>query len=125
VELFDRAAAAGGQLLRVDRVPGPGAEAEALALLFTFDVGRILVSAVNGRLASHHLEAADDAPDGALDAMEEEPWWRLLGAPLGRADTSADGAQLRLTFQAAADRPRVVAIACEGERLRAALEPGH
>lgn len=127
MELFERAAAAGGRLLQVHRLPATGgSDEDAAALVLTFDVGRILVSvdSATAHLVATHLAGAGDIPDGALNASEEEPWWRLLGTPLAGAAESEAGTCLRLDFQLSDAPPRTLALASDGVRLRATLETG-
>jgi hypothetical protein len=127
VEVFERAAAVGGQLLQAERLPSAGgSDDDAVALLLTFDVGRILVSfdSETSRPVATHLAEAEDVPDGFVNANEEEPWWRLLGTPLVHAAASEDAAVLRLEFQVAEARSRTLAVVTDGVRLRATLETG-
>jgi hypothetical protein len=125
VEVFEHAAAAGGQLLQVERLaPAAGSGEDAAALVLTFDVGRILLSLDPGtaRLVATHLATSGDVPGGALSANEEEPWWRLLGAALARATASEDASRLRLEFRIAGAAPRTLALVSDGIRLRASIE---
>jgi hypothetical protein len=125
VEVLQRAAGAGGQLLRVDRLPPPGvADDAAAAFLLTFDVGRILVAAdpAGGGLASTHIAGAGAIPGGLADASEVEPWWRLLGCPLARVSAATDSIGIRLHFTLPSGRSRTLALTLSGSRVRAALE---
>lgn len=135
--LFERAAGGGGQLLRVERLPdgagrkgagregaeGAGeAEREGVgrAWLFTFDVGRILVTAEGGALRGDHLVSAEDVPSGLVDASEDEPWWRLLGNPLTRVGPeSPDGLDLQFRHDDA--NPRRVHLGIESGHVSARL----
>jgi len=127
VEVFERAAAAGGILLTAHRLaPAVGSDEDTAALVLTFDVGRILVSidSATAHLVATHVAEAGGVPGGAVNANEEEPWWRLLGAPLVRAAESVDASCLRLEFQPAGAQPRTLALVSDGVRLRAAIETG-
>ncbi|MGH0035872.1 MAG: hypothetical protein ACQGVK_12670 [Myxococcota bacterium] len=119
--LFERAAQAGGQLLRVERLPDGGREGLAPAFLLTFDVGRILLTVEGGALRGDHLVSQQDVPSGLVDAAEEEPWWRLLGNPLHRVAAPRDGG-LDLQFRADDANPRVVRLRARGALVSAGLE---
>jgi hypothetical protein len=125
VEVLQRAAGAGGQLLRVDRLPPPGgADDTAAAFLLTFDVGRILVAAdpAVGDLVASHVAAADAIPGDLAEASEEEPWWRLLGCPLDRVAAAPKAGGVRLHFMLAGGSARILALTPDGARVRAAIE---
>jgi hypothetical protein len=130
MERLQRAADAGGRFLKAERLdPGGAGEAQrAAAFLMTFDVGRLLVSvdASRGDLASCYLEPGDEAPPGLVDAVEDEPWWRILGAPLVRVwlgdATPAGGGGFRLQFREDDDNPRIIALDADGPLVRASLE---
>ncbi len=81
--LFERAAAAGSQLMQVQREHS-ASESESGKFLLTFDVGRILVRDGGDALVAEHLESSDEIPAGMVNATDEEPWWRVLGSPLVR-----------------------------------------
>jgi len=127
VELLRRAAAAGGQILKVELrgVPGGAGGERATAFLLTFDVGRILVSAdpASGRLVPVHLREPDEAPRDLVNASEEEPWWRLLGCPLARAEAAANSTGIRLEFVISKERTRTLALEIDGGLVRAAIDP--
>jgi len=131
MERLQRAADAGGRVLKAERLdPGSAGEAQrAAAFLITFDVGRILVSvdASRGDLANFYLEPGDEAPPGLVDATEDEPWWRILGAPLvrvwfGDATPAGGGRGFRLQFREEDDNPRIIALDADGPLVRARLE---
>ena len=127
MEVFERAAAAGGRLLKVDQLPlADGSDEDAAALVLTFDVGRILVSfdSASSCLVATHVAEAGDVPGSTVDASEAEPWWRFLGAPLVAATESEAGACLRLEFQVAGARTRTLALVSDGTRLQATIETG-
>jgi hypothetical protein len=121
-ELFERAAGAGAQLLRVDKRVHSG-DARASALLFTFDVGRILVAAdpARGALVATHVESSETSSTALLDASEDEPWWRLLGAPLSAAQGTPDGTQLELRFRMGEGRLREAVLRLDAARVDASL----
>ena len=125
MEVFERAAAAGGQLLQVERLAPAVDGDDTAALLLTFDVGRILVSldSATARLVATHVSAAGDGvPRGAVNANEEEPWWRLLGSALVRVAVTEDATCLRLDFRIAGAASRTLALVSDGVRLRASIE---
>ena len=87
--LFERAVEAKARLLKAERLGAVGRdEREAPAFLLTLDVGRILVSAdaLSGRLDALHIPTPEEVPSGLVPSDEDEPWWRLLGAPLHRCE---------------------------------------
>ncbi|MCH2171371.1 hypothetical protein MK489_11355 [Myxococcota bacterium] len=116
-----------GTLLRVEQLtPRSTTERGLSALLLTFDLGRLLIcvadpdepNAVQG-LAIRRINEPEDTPGGLNDAGEEEPWWRLLGAPLFRAEPGTTG--LRLRFRSDADNPRQVNLRCDGPYVQVEL----
>jgi hypothetical protein len=128
MEVFENAAGAGAQLLRVERL-GPGVREDdeatppAAALLFTFDVGRVLLSAepAHRRLVATAIPDPASIPGGLVDAAEEEPWWRLLGCALSRATAGSDGASLQLEFRISGGELRRLDLGIVGGSIRAAL----
>ena len=126
MELLLRAAGAGGQLIRADRLAPLGEDAaRAVAFLLTFDIGRILVAAdpAAARLVATAVPDRESAPTGLLDASEEEPWWRILGAPLAHAHSDADQRRVALQFQSSGGDLRTIVLAIDGPRIHAALTP--
>jgi len=124
VEVFDRAAAAGARLLRVEERT-PADRAAGAQYLLTFDVGRVLVRGVGGRaLEAVHMEERDDLESELSDASEQEPWWRLLGAQLARKQPAPDARQVRLQFLIADARPRMLRLTAEPGGVRALIESG-
>jgi len=126
-DLFARARDARAVLLEAHRVPpigGADEEGRGIAFALVFDAGRVLVApgSPGGReLHAIALESADDVPSNAVPANEEEPWWRLLGAPLVGAWCEEEGAAIRLQLRDDADAPRFVLLRREGASVRAAL----
>ncbi|MBW1884256.1 MAG: hypothetical protein JRJ58_12050 [Deltaproteobacteria bacterium] len=130
LEIFERAVAARGRLLRVE-ADRSGPTPRQLAL--TFDVGRILVRSSADGLSATQLEERGELP-GRLEPLDEqEPWWRLLGQPLTAvrpgATGEAVGAQgpgflgvLKLRFREAAENPRIVVLEAAGAAVRVSLE---
>ena len=119
VALFDRAAAGGGQLLRVERLADPGGS-DSAALVFTFDVGRIQVTADGRGLRGDHLASREDLPTGLVDAGEEEPWWRFMGQPVTRVSALEQGG-LDLQFRHDDQNPRIVRLTSVGGGVGAHL----
>jgi len=124
--LFERTAAAGGQLMQVQREHS-ASESESGKFLLTFDVGRILVHDGGDALVAEHLESSDEIPAGMVNATDEEPWWRLLGSPLVRVwsvpEVSGGSLALRLQFRADDENPRFVSLHPEGGHVRISLDP--
>ena len=130
LEIFERAVAARGRLLRVE-ADRSGATPRQLAL--TFDVGRILVSTIADGLSATQVEKRAELP-GRLEPLdEEEPWWRLLGQQLTAAWPGATGeavgaqglgclAVLKLRFRDEAENPRIVVLEAAGAAVRVSLE---
>jgi hypothetical protein len=129
MERFQRAAEAKGRILKAERLdPGGAGEAQrAVAFLVTFDVGRLLVSVDpdSGEITSHFVEPGSEAPAGLVDAVEDEPWWRVLGSPLVRVwfgDATQGGRRsVRLQFREDDENPKIVALDADGPLLQAAL----
>ena len=138
-EILKRVVDARGVLLRAEHLVATGASPTAVVL--TFDVARILLSAnpdandpgAGNGLAIVLLENPEDSPSECVDAGEEEPWWRLLGAPLTRVDASdrsaepseggpAEARSVSLQFGTDAENARVVSVASRGGVLRIELE---
>jgi hypothetical protein len=127
MEILERVAAAGTQLLRAELQPSGGAGDGVAALLLTFDLGRVLlhVDPATGLLAEHLLDAGDATPPALEVADEEEPWWRVLGSPLVRALEINPGQGVlgvALQFRQDADNPRRIAILARGEGLTVQLQ---
>jgi hypothetical protein len=126
IELFERAASGGGQLLRAELSSLGGSAQHVSVLLLTFDVGLVMVG-VEPRTGSLRVEAlmtAEDAPEGLQDAAEDEPWWRLLGSRLTRAWPAGDDPDGALCLQFGADdaSPRFVSLEPMGAGLAIKLE---
>jgi hypothetical protein len=130
LEIFERAVAARGRLLRVE-ADRSGATPRQLAL--TFDVGCILVRPSGDGLSATQVGESGALP-GKLEPLdEEEPWWRLLGQPLTAAwqgaTGEAAGAQgagfssvLKLRFREQTENPRIVVLEAAGAAVRVSLE---
>ena len=114
--LFGRVCDAKGVLLQVaERRAG----ANAAELSLTFDVGRVSVKAdpATRRIVVSVLDG-DGIPRGLQDAAEEDPWWRVLGAPLAAVDASGAGESLRLQFRELSENPRFITLEVQGAALR-------
>ena len=130
LEIFERAVAARGRLLRVE---GDRRDSAPTVLVLTFDVGRILIRPNEDGLAVIHLEDPAALPEGLETLAEEEPWWRLLGQPLtaawpGGAEEGV-GARglgslmvLKLRFREESENPRTVLLEAAGAAIRVSLE---
>lgn len=124
VALLDEWLARGARLLHVERLPlraslDPG---RSLALLLTFDCGALLVEADAGALSI----TGGEAPEGAISADEEEPWWALLGHELCGVRIDADAAgvagRARLQFRPDDQNPRFVSLRARDGQLRVVAE---
>jgi hypothetical protein len=124
MEVFERAAASSAQLLQVMRLGGAGDDSTSLpaAVLMTFDVGRILISAdpTTRRLEAVELPDADSLPSGLADAAEDEPWWRLLGCSLAAVATESPE-KIRLEFRISGGLVRTLILERSGGGLRTSL----
>ena len=124
MELLEKVAAAGGQLLRVE-VQGASDGAVLAALILTFDIGRVLVQAdsATGLLLEQYLEPADARP--VVNADEQDPWWRVLGSPLSRVldiDSGGGSVGVALQFRQDGDNPRRIALLARGDGLVVQLQ---
>jgi hypothetical protein len=132
MELFEKVVELGGKILSVERTSpaaGPGGDEEmcASAILLTFDVARILVTARPGRSRElRQVASAEEAGVALSSASEDDPWWRVLGSPLVRStDEEAEGGglrALRLQFRGEDDSPRFIFLRLAGGLVRAGLE---
>jgi hypothetical protein len=128
--IFERAAEAGGRLLRVE---ADRAGDSAGVLVLTFDIGRILVRGADEGLEVVHLDKPEAVPAGLSVLDEEDPWWRLLGHPLTAAwpggVEDGIGAQglaslmiVKLRFREESENPRVVQLESTGSQIRITLQ---
>jgi len=126
VEVFERAVAARGRILRVE---ADRADALPRILALTFDIGRVVLRPIGEGIAVEAVAEREALPGGLVPLDEEDPWWRVLGQPitavwpLDDPKATAPGA-VKLRFRESDQNPRVVAIAAAGPALRITLE-GH
>ena len=123
-EFLDRVVNAGGVLLRVECLHPDGSS--AVAILLTFDVGRLLFSALpEGRgLAAMSLQKPEDVPGGLEDTGENEPWWRLLGNAVCAVESPAPNREkVRLQFRRTEANPKFLTLSAMGAVVRAELDP--
>jgi len=131
LDLLMRAAEARGKILRVEG-DRPGTTVGVLVL--TFDVGRVVLTSEGDGIAISGASEREALPAGIGGLEEEEPWWRLLGAPLSAAwpggVEDGVGAQglanlmvLKLRFREEGDNPRIVQLESTGNSMRVTLEP--
>ncbi len=137
IELLERAAEAGGRILRAELLAASEAEAvdpqRGDAFLLTFDVGRIVVEPDQDarHLELRHIENPAEASGARVPLDEEEPWWRVIGNPIARAWPGASEAvtasapidDLRIQFREDGDDPRIVRIRIDRGKVAVALEP--
>jgi hypothetical protein len=127
IELFERAVKGGAQLLKAETRPVAGHGDRVAALVLTFEVGRIAVSAEPANACNLRIEyvaSAEEAPPGLKDASEEEPWWRVLGSPIARswsAGPEHEGA-VCIQFRADDENPRVLTLQPQGGGVSVSLE---
>ena len=127
MELLERAAGAGGQLLRVEtQLAGPAGE-EISALILTFDVGRVLLRAdpASGSLREQYVEPGDSLTPDWVNADDADPWWRVLGSPLSRVleiDPGTGALGVALQFRPDGDNPRRIAVLVKGRGLAVQLQ---
>lgn len=128
--MFERAAEARGQILRVEADRSGGAPG---MLVLTFDLGRIMIGPGEGGLRIEHVGTRHALPEGLESLDEAEPWWRLLGHPLTAvwpgdaaetegARSGGDTPVLKLRFREPDENPRVVRIESAGGGVLATLE---
>jgi len=130
LEMLERAAVARGKILRAE---GDRAGASVGILALTFDVGRIVITPSEDGLEIEQVEDAAAMPDGLGALDEDDPWWRVLGAPLTAAwpggveeGVGARGLGslmvLKLRFREESENPRVVQLEATGNSIRISLE---
>lgn len=129
MEIFERAAAARGRILRVE---ADRSDALPRILALTFDIGRIVVRPADGELRAEVVADRAALPPGLVLLDEEDPWWRVLGQPLtavwpvgseaGPVRTQARLEALKLRFRESDQNPRIVGITAAGPALRVGLE---
>ena len=125
MERLIRVVEANGRLLKADRL-GAGGSTLASGFLLTFDVGRLLfeVDPAAGKVRTMIIEGTDEIPPGIENASEDEPWWRVLGAPLARVWAGEVGAQgLRLQFRGDHENPRFITFAPSGSEVQVQIDP--
>jgi len=139
IELLERAARAGGRILRAEQLAQEEGQRidpqRGAGFLLTFDVGRVLVQpGVDGQsLDLVHVEDPAEMKVARAPLDEEEPWWRLLGNPITRAWQGAGEAMsaeapvddLRMQFRHDHENPMVVRMHLEPGRVVVSLEPTH
>jgi len=94
-------------------------------IVLTFDAARLSIEL--GSAGELSCRVGAEPSDHALEnANEDEPWWRVLGAPLVAAwvvlepkDTSAE---LALQFRDAATNPRLISLSRHGDEIRVRCE---
>ena len=128
MELLEKVAREGGQLLRVEtQIDGPAGEVIS-ALILTFDVARVLlcIDAASGSLDEQQVEADASMPSNWVSVDDEEPWWRVLGNPLSRVleiDAGSGSVGVALQFRKDSDNPRRIALLAHGTDLEVKLQP--
>ena len=127
MELLERVAGEGGQLLRVEmQLAGPAGD-EISALILTFDVGRVLLWAdsASGSLCEEQIQPGDSKPADWVIADDADPWWRVLGNPLSRVldiDPGSGSLGVAMQFRPDGDNPRRIAVLARGGGLAVQLQ---
>lgn len=129
MEIFERAAAARGRILRVE---SDRAEGLPRILALTFDIGRVVLRPNDGEIAAELVADRGVLPAGLVPLDEEDPWWRVLGQPLTAVWPVEGGTEpvrkqpklqaLKLRFRESDQNPRIVGITAAGPALRVSLE---
>lgn len=137
IEIFERAAAARGRILRVEQHVPAGDSARpgrAPGWLLTFDVGRILVRVdpARGCLEVRELRDLDELAGQTIARDEDEPWWRVAGNPItrvwpGPSGSGAEGGEgeltdVRLQFREDDENPKVISLRHTQDGVRVAVE---
>jgi hypothetical protein len=125
IELFERAVGGGGQLLKAEIRPLRGRSDRVGLLLLTFDLGRIAVGVepATSSLTVSYVASPDETPPGLEDAVEEDPWWRIVGSPLARVwKPDAAGGAICLQFRGDDQSPRIVTLEPHGGSVEIRLE---
>lgn len=94
-------------------------------LALTFDVGRVVLRAVDDALRAEAVAEREALPAGLVRLDEEEPWWRVLGQPITGAwpvVDDASGSSIALRFREADQNPRIIGVAAAGPALRVSLQ---
>lgn len=114
MEVLEQAAAAVSTLLAVE-APSEG------ELLLTFEAGRVRMRGdpVSAELVAELVVAGETRVSRGVDLGDKEPWWRLLGSPLVRAQSIPGGAALQFRH----DNVRVIEVVFEAGQLRVGLLP--
>ena len=129
LELFESIITAKGRILRAE-ADSLGSTFEVLAL--TFDVGRMLIQSGDEGLIVSQAQDREALPEGLVPLDEEEPWWRLMGAPISAVWPAGveDGVDatgltsllvLNLRFREPSDHSRVICLEATGRLLRVSL----
>lgn len=130
LDIFERAVAARGRLLRVEADPA-GPHPRLLAL--TFDIGRIVLRPEAEEIRAEAVPDRALLPPGLVPLDDEDPWWRLLGHPITAVWPVGDDATgpvamapalraVKLRFRESDANPRIVAVTAAGVALRVTLE---
>jgi hypothetical protein len=112
-ETLGRVIEAKGRLLRIDRAPlaGPAGARASSALRLTFDVG-VITLRPGGSEGGLRVEVGTPPEAGSpqlVAGSEEDPWWRVMGCPLARAERRPGGGLL-LQFRGDEENPRRFAL---------------
>jgi len=113
VAILERVIQAQGRLLRVERAPlaGPAGARASSALRLTFDVGIVTVRPGEDESGLEVQIGQDADPESTafVSAVEEAPWWRVMGCPPTRAQLRAAGG-VHVQFRREQENPRRIAL---------------
>jgi hypothetical protein len=125
VEILERAIQAQGRLLRVERAPlaGPAGARASSALRLTFDVGIVTVRPGEDESGLEVQVGPGAGPESPVfvSAVEEDPWWRVMGCPLTRVQAQAAGG-VRVQFRGDQENPRWLALLPRGGGIEASAK---
>jgi hypothetical protein len=124
VEILERVIQAQGRLLRVERAPlaGPAGARASSALRLTFDVGIVTVRPDEDESGLEVQIGQGAGPESPvfISAVEEDPWWRVLGCPLTRAQARAAGG-VRVQFRGDQENPLRLALLARSGGVEASV----
>ena len=94
-------------------------------IVLTFDASRLSIEL--GPAVELRCRIGAEPSDQALEnANEDEPWWRVLGAPLVAAwvvlEPKDASAELALQFREDAANPRLISLSRHGDEIRVRCE---
>jgi hypothetical protein len=141
IEIFERAAEAGGRLLRVEQLAPTGSVdrgvAHGFAYVLTFDVGRICVAAdpATRILSLRQVENPSELSGELIVLDEEDPWWKVSGNEVTRVWPGTEGVgassgservgDLRIQFRKDDENPRIISLRYDDGAVTISEEKKH